>query len=84
MVALVSSLTGPFRRHGNVMRPLVAVGAVVGLLAVGLAVGNLAARDNGLIPLIWLHAAGPGLVCVWMLYGPRLWPARRPVLTQPA
>ncbi len=84
MVALVSSLSGPFRRHGGVVRPLVAVLVVVGLLAVGLAVGNLAARDNALMPLIWLNAAGPGIVCAWMLYGPRLWPERRPAMPQPA
>ncbi len=83
MVALVSSLSGPFRRHGGVVRPLVAVLVVVGLLALGLAVGNLAARDNALMPLIWLHAAGPGIVCAWMLYGPRLWPERRPAMPQP-
>ncbi len=84
MVALVSSLTGPFRRHGGVVRPLVAVLVVVVLLAIGLGVGNLAARDNDLLPLLWLHAAGPGIVCAWMLYGPRLWPARRPAMPQPA
>jgi lipopolysaccharide export system permease protein len=84
MVALVSSLAGPFRRHGNIVRPLIAVLAVVGLLAVGLAVGNLAARDNALIPLIWLQAAGPGIICSWMLYGPRLWPERRPAMPRPA
>ncbi len=84
MVALVSSLAGPFRRHGNVVRPLAAVLIVVGLLALGLAVGNLAARDNTLIPLIWLDAAGPGIICSWMLFGPRLWPERRPALPRPA
>ena len=84
MVALVSSRAGPFRRHGNIVRPLIAVLAVVGLLAVGLAVGNLAARDNALIPLIWLQAAGPGIICSWMLYGPRLWPERRPAMPRPA
>ena len=84
MVALVSSLSGAFRRHGGLVRPLTAVLVVVALLALGLGVGNLAARDNTLLPLMWLHAAGPGLVCAWMLYGPRLWPARRPAMPQPA
>jgi lipopolysaccharide export system permease protein len=72
MVALVSVLTGTFRRHGSLVRPLAAIGAVVGLLALGLAIGNLAARDNVLLPLVWLHAIVPGLVCAWVLYGPRL------------
>ncbi len=84
MVALVSALSGPFRRHGGIIRPLVAVLSVVGLLALGLAVGNLAARDNALLPLIWVHAAGPGLVCAWWLYGRRLWPERRPAMPYPA
>jgi lipopolysaccharide export system permease protein len=70
LIALVSVLTGAFQRHGNVIRPLLAVLVVVGLLAAGLAVANLAARDNGLIPLIWLHAIGPGLIAAAILFGP--------------
>jgi lipopolysaccharide export system permease protein len=77
MVALVSVLSGAFRRHGSLARPLVAVGVVVGLLAMGLAVGNLAARDNALLPLIWINAAAPGLICAWLLFArPPAW--RRP------
>lgn len=84
MVALVSVLTGAFRRHGGFVRPFAAVLVVVGLLALGLGIGNLAARDNALIPLVWVHAAAPGLVCAWMLYGPRLWAERRAPAPQPA
>jgi lipopolysaccharide export system permease protein len=77
MVALVSVLSGAFRRHGSLARPLVAVGVVVGLLAMGLAVGNLAARDNALLPLIWINAAAPGLICAWLVFArPPAW--RRP------
>ena len=72
LLALLSILTGAFRRHGNVLRPLVAVLLVVGLLAIGLAVGNLAARDNTLLPLIWLQAIIPGLVCAGLLFAPQL------------
>jgi lipopolysaccharide export system permease protein len=72
LVALVAQLMGTFRRHGNLLRPLVAVLTVVGLLAVGLAFGNLAARDPALDVLIWLHAVLPGLVCAWLLFGPQL------------
>ncbi len=71
-VALLSVLTGAFRRHGGVLRPLIAVGSVVALLAIGLMVGNLAARDNAMIPLIWIHAVGPGLICAWLLFFPQL------------
>ncbi len=70
LIALVSVLTGAFQRHGNVIRPLLAVLVVVGLLAAGLAVANLAARDSSLIPLIWLHAIGPGLIAAAILFGP--------------
>ena len=77
MVALLSVLTGGFRRHGNVLRPLAAVLAVVALLAAGLAIGNLAARQTALIPLVWLHAVLPGAVCGWLLLGPQLMAGRQ-------
>jgi lipopolysaccharide export system permease protein len=81
LVALVSVLMGGFRRHGGVLRPIGAILSVVGLLALGLAAGNLAARDSALVPLIWLHAVVPALVCAWVLFMPapglRLWRARQ-------
>ena len=76
LVALVSVLMGGFRRHGGVLRPLAGIMTVVGLLALGLAVGNLAARDSALVPLMWLHAIVPGLICLWLLLGPVLLPRR--------
>jgi lipopolysaccharide export system permease protein len=72
MVALVAVLMGTFRRHGGLIRPLLAVLTVVGLLALELAVGNLATRDPALIPLIWVHALVPALVAGWLLIGPQL------------
>ena len=72
MVALLSVLSGTFRRHGSFVRPLAAIGTVVVLLATGLAVENLAARDNALLPLVWLQALLPGVICGWVLLGPRL------------
>ncbi len=84
MVALLAVLTGAFQRHGGVLRPLAAVAAVVALLALGLAVANLAARQTALIPLIWVHAVLPGLACGWLLLGPQLRDGRsRPVRRQP-
>jgi lipopolysaccharide export system permease protein len=71
LVALASVLTGGFRRHGNVLRPVVAVAALVGLLALGLAVSSLATRDMRLIPLIWVCAILPGVAAAWMLFMPR-------------
>lgn len=83
MVALVSVLTGTFRRHGGLLRPLVAIGTVTGLLALSLVLQNLAARMPALIPLIWVDAILPGLVCAWVLYGRRA-PRTRPFALAPA
>jgi lipopolysaccharide export system permease protein len=76
MVALVSVLSGAFRRHGNLLRPLTAVLSVVFLLALGLSISNLAAREPVLIPLIYIHAVLPGLICAWWLFGRELSAAR--------
>ena len=76
-VALLSVLSGTFRRHGSFVRPMVAVGAMVGLLALGFGVENLAARDNSLVPLMWMHAVVPGLICGWLLLGPQFPAIRR-------
>jgi lipopolysaccharide export system permease protein len=72
LVALLSVLTGTFRRHGSFVRPLIAIGAMVGLLAAGFAVESLSARDNALLPLMWLHAVVPGVVCAFLLLGPQV------------
>ncbi|GAC1336636.1 MAG: LPS export ABC transporter permease LptF [Acetobacteraceae bacterium] len=85
MVALVSVLSGSFCRHGNLLRPLMAVLSVVALLALGLAIANLAARQMELIPLIWVHAILPGLIGSWLLFGPALTDQRpRPLHTRAA
>jgi lipopolysaccharide export system permease protein len=72
MVGLFSALGGIFRRHGGIVRPMVTVGVMVGLLAMGLAFGTLAARDSSLLGLMWLHATLPGMICVWLLFAPSL------------
>ena len=68
LVALVSVLTGAFRRHGGLLRPAVAIVVVVGLLALGLALINLAARNQLLIPLIYVQAILPGVLCAIYLF----------------
>ena len=75
MVALVGVLMGGFSRHGGTMRPLVAIMVVVGLLATGLMIQNVAARDTALIPVIWIEAVLPGLICAVLLFLPE-WRAR--------
>ncbi len=79
LVALLSVLTGAFRRHGGVLRPLSAVLAVVGLMALELAFDDLGARDNAMIGLMWLQAVVPAFVCGWILLGPALIASLRPV-----
>ena len=71
LVALVSVLGGPFRRHGGLLRPAAAVTAMVLLLAAELAVDNLAAKNNVWIPLIWVQAVVPGLIAGWLLFRPQ-------------
>lgn len=78
LVGLAVALTGEFRRHGGGLRLVTGIGTTVVLLAVGLTIGNLAARNNAAIPLIWIHAVLPGVVaCWWMLGAPGL-PRRHP------
>lgn len=72
MVALVAVLTGAFRRHAGILRPLLAVLVMVGLIALQLSFGDLAARNNALLFLLWGQAVLPGLVSAWLLFGPML------------
>jgi len=76
MVALLAVLGGMFRRHGGLLRPFMAIVAVVGLVAIGLALDSLAVRMNELIPVLWLRAVLPGLVCAALLFAPALWDRR--------
>jgi lipopolysaccharide export system permease protein len=69
LVGMAVALTGQFRRHGGGLRLAVGVGLVVGLLALGLTIGNLATRDNAFVWLIWAHATIPGVVALWWLVG---------------
>ncbi len=71
LLALLAVLTGSFRRHGNILRPMISVLTVVALLALGLAVNNLAIRQPQLLPLIWIYATLPGVICAWLLFGPQ-------------
>jgi lipopolysaccharide export system permease protein len=77
LCALVSVLTGSFQRHGGFLRPFVSVLAVVLLVALGLTIDGLAARDNTLIPLMWARTVLPGVGCAIALFAPVSWPLRR-------
>ncbi|GBR73803.1 transporter YjgP/YjgQ [Acidiphilium acidophilum DSM 700] len=67
MVALIAVLRSPFRRQSSIAGLAAAVFGVMALVALGIGVDSLAARQNGLIPLILVVSAGPGLVCGMML-----------------
>jgi len=67
LVGLVAALGGVFRRHGGVLRPAAAVAVVTVLVALGLGVSNLAARDTRLLPLIWAVTLIPGLSAAFLL-----------------
>jgi lipopolysaccharide export system permease protein len=87
LVALVSVLTGGFRRYGNLSRPAAAVAVMVALLASGLAVSSLATRHSDLMPLVWLQVIIPGIVAAAVLFVPgaaeRAWLIARHVVPQP-
>ena len=78
LVGLAVALTGEFRRHGGGVRIAVGIGLVVGLLAFGLTAGNLAARDNAWVPLIWVQTVLPGIIAAWWLGGAPGWPRAAP------
>ena len=78
IVGLAVALTGQFRRHGGGIRLATGVGITVGLLAIGLTIGNLATRDTGFVWLVWAHAAAPTIVALWWLVGAPGLPRRRP------
>jgi len=80
LVALYFVLTGSFRRAGNLWRPLASVLTMVGLLAIGLTAQSVATRHPDLIPVIWVQAIVPGVVCGWLLLSPALapWPKHAP------
>lgn len=82
MVALVAVLTGSFRRYGGLLRPVAAVLIIVALLALQLMIANLAARVQALVPLIWVQACAPGLLCAMVLFAPS-WQRREASRTPP-
>jgi lipopolysaccharide export system permease protein len=84
LVGLAVALTGQFRRHGGGMRLAIGVGITVGLLAVGLTIGNLATRDNAFVWMIWAHALAPGAVAWWWLVGAPGLPRPRLRMPSPA
>ena len=77
LIALLSVLTGTFRRHASMVRPLISVASVVVLLAFSLALQTLTARDNALASLLWAETIVPPLGFAVLLFGPRTLAALR-------
>jgi lipopolysaccharide export system permease protein len=84
LMALLSVLTGTFRRHASLLRPLISVGGVVTLLALSLALQTLAARDNAALPALWAETIVPPVVFAVMLFGPQVLATRLPRLPRDA
>ncbi|OYV69770.1 MAG: LPS export ABC transporter permease LptF [Acidiphilium sp. 21-60-14] len=76
MVALFAALGAKFRRFGGLAAPASAVAGVIMLVALNVTVGNLASRDNALIPLIWLVECGPILLIPAGFWAWRRWALR--------
>ncbi len=71
LVALASVLTGAFSRNVAYLRPTIAILTVVGALALQLAAQNLAARNEAMLPLVWIAAFLPGLIAGALLFAPQ-------------
>jgi lipopolysaccharide export system permease protein len=84
LMALLSVLTGTFRRHASLLRPLISVGGVVALLALSLALQTLAARNNAALPLLWMETIVPPAVFAVLLFGPQVVATRLPRLPRNA
>ena len=78
LVGLAVALTGQFRRYGGGAGVALGIGIMVALLALGLTISNAAARRDGLIWLIWLHAIMPGVISGWWLAGAPGLPRKAP------
>lgn len=62
LIALVAALGGGFKRHGGATRIIGAVVTTTILIAIGLGVSNLAARNASLLFLIWIWATVPSII----------------------
>jgi lipopolysaccharide export system permease protein len=71
LIGLLATLSGVFRRHGGLVRPIGAVVVVTLLVALGLGINNLAARSLSLLPLIWVTVLLPGLIAALLLFSNR-------------
>lgn len=67
LIALVAALGGGFKRYGGPTRIVGAVVITVCLVALGLGISNLAARNTSLLPLMWVWVVLPPLIAFFIL-----------------
>ncbi|GAN95861.1 putative permease YjgP/YjgQ family protein [Komagataeibacter europaeus] len=72
MIGLVGAMGGSYSRQASIMRPVLAILAVVAVQALTLLVQNLASRNLQLMPLMWVCTIGPGVICAGILFWPEL------------
>ena len=74
LVGLACLLSGGFGRRAQARRVMLAIACVVALQGAALGLENLAARNLGLLPLLYLHAVLPIVAGYWLMVRP---PTRR-------
>ncbi|NVN35840.1 LPS export ABC transporter permease LptF [Komagataeibacter swingsii] len=72
MIGLVGAMGGSHSRQAGILRPVLAILAVVAAQALTLLVQNLASRNLQLMPLMWVCTIGPGVICAAILFWPEL------------
>ena len=74
LIGMAALLAGGFSRKGHTMRILLAVALVVAIQALGIGLGDIAAKMPRLIPLLYVNAMLPILVGFYLLMSgsPRL------------
>jgi lipopolysaccharide export system permease protein len=72
LIATACLLSGWFNRRGQGDRLVIAIGLMVAIQALALAVSNLATRNLSLVPLMYLLPLIPSAVGLWVLLAPSL------------
>lgn len=79
MIGLVGAMGGNYSRQASILRPVLAILAIVAVQALTLLVQNLASRNLHLMPLMWICTLGPGVICAFVLFVPEFRADREPL-----
>jgi lipopolysaccharide export system permease protein len=82
LIGLAALLAPGFNRRGPWPRVLTAIGGVVAVQALVMALGSLTEQHLALIPLLYVAAIAPSVICLAAIIG--VWPRRRTVAAAPA